>query len=206
MLEILFTCFSYFIYNQLFISANKIVKIYECKIRLLSFIHAIFSSVISFLFLYSFLNVSNYYYLSILTSTGYFFIDLQYILSLNTNWKLNASYLFHHLLGLYGIYQIPYYPKLIAGCFFTEISTPFINISWFLHKIKYKKNWLYFINAGWILYCFIIFRIKFYYESLSNSYNASKVYLAIYLMLFLNLMWTSSLIILFVKDLIKFLI
>ncbi|GJZ61575.1 transmembrane protein 56-like protein isoform X1 [Tanacetum coccineum] len=92
-------------------------------------------------------------------SIGYFFTDLAMII-----WTYptlgGVEYFFHHGLSLFAIIQ-----SLISGqvqfyiliVLFTEITTPFVNLRWYLDVANKKSSTLYMLNGlamfvGWLTF------------------------------------------------------
>ncbi|PWA70598.1 TRAM/LAG1/CLN8-like domain-containing protein [Artemisia annua] len=107
---------------------------------------------------------------SALMSIGYFFTDLAMII-----WTYptlgGVEYFFHHGLSLFAIIQ-----SLISGqvqfyiliVLFTEITTPFVNLRWYLDVANKKTSALYMLNGlamfvGWLFARIILFIYFFYH-------------------------------------------
>ncbi|KAM0051083.1 putative TRAM/LAG1/CLN8 domain-containing protein [Helianthus debilis subsp. tardiflorus] len=103
-------------------------------------------------------------------SIGYFFSDLAMII-----WTYptlgGVEYLLHHGLSLFAIIQ-----SLISGqvqfyilmVLFTEITTPFVNLRWYLDVAGMKNSTLYLLNGiamfiGWLVARVILFVYFFYH-------------------------------------------
>eukprot|EP01096_Ripella_sp_DP13-Kostka_P012864 TRINITY_DN5461_c0_g1_i1.p1 TRINITY_DN5461_c0_g1~~TRINITY_DN5461_c0_g1_i1.p1 ORF type:complete len:265 (+),score=107.08 TRINITY_DN5461_c0_g1_i1:81-875(+) len=159
----------------------------EWHARVVSTIHAIFSSYGAF---FSLLTVNtaegtyyneNLYYREwyILFSLGYFLYDLMVIhIFPKTMWDLPTF--IHHSLGLSAIFlvfgrsQCEYY---FSGFLFTEITTPFINQRWFFYNSRMGDSVWYKINGLIVIVLWFVVRIVF---TGFLAYNA--VYVEVFLL------------------------
>nr|XP_043610302.1 TLC domain-containing protein 4-B-like [Erigeron canadensis] len=115
-------------------------------------------------------------------SIGYFLSDLAMII-----WTYPAlggvEYFFHHGLSLFAIVQ-----SLISGqvqfyilmVLFTEITTPFVNLRWYLDVANKKNSTLYMLNGvgmflGWLVARIILF-IYFFYHIYTHFDQVKQVY------------------------------
>ncbi|KAK9079845.1 hypothetical protein SSX86_001518 [Deinandra increscens subsp. villosa] len=103
-------------------------------------------------------------------SIGYFFSDLAMII-----WTYptlgGLEYLLHHGLSLFAIVQsllsgqVQFYILIVL---FTEITTPFVNLRWYLDVAGKKNSTLYLLNGvamfvGWLVARVILFVFFFYH-------------------------------------------
>ena len=177
------------------------------KIRILSTFHAVSTITLSFLYLYN--RVSSVYFIYGLrvVSYGFFLMDLSHIILYKNQYstKLLYSYYLHHIGVLFALTYMHGNAYILARGYISEISTPFMNLSWFLNKTKYK-NHLYFINGLLILYFFLYARIYNIWNLLyTYSNNISFFYNLIgVVFLFLNMSWTYGLGRIYYKDFMKY--
>eukprot|EP01132_Coremiostelium_polycephalum_P005124 gene5124-6379_t len=144
---------------------------------------------------------------------GYFIYDTVFILYYRN--LLDFGTLTHHLLAI-SLYYLGIDSKLchfvLISFLFTEITTPFVNLRWFLYSTNKKDHKAYIINGICLAFGFLLFRVV--YVSLSvgsalfSKYHLSLVlplhiwwgtYLGYIIINGLNLFWT----ILIWKGLIK---
>ncbi|KAK1428576.1 hypothetical protein QVD17_17414 [Tagetes erecta] len=115
-------------------------------------------------------------------SIGYFFSDLAMII-----WTYptlgGVEYLLHHGLSLFAIIQ-----SLISGqvqfyilmVLFTEITTPFVNLRWYLDVAGKKNSTLYLLNGiamfvGWLVARVILF-VFFFYHIFTHFDQVNQVF------------------------------
>lgn len=202
--------FSYII-SQWYFKNDKLQRFYwDIITRLASTYNAINCIVMTYYVLKNLSGIGNFYdfqdeYVlkTLTTMTSYLFIDGLFLLpDLYHNFNLNnLTTVIHHFVGAYGIYKIVSTRLALGmGIYFamTEISTPFLNLTWLTKKLKL---FLYYS-------CFIIFYILFlfcriltmpyllYYE----SYNIEIIqelpldyklifYFGIWSLMLLNVIW-----------------
>ncbi|CAH9074619.1 unnamed protein product [Cuscuta europaea] len=116
-------------------------------------------------------------------STGYFLVDLAmicyYFPALG-----GFEYIFHHGLSLLSILQ-----SLLSGqgliyilmVLFSEVTTPFVNLRWYLDAAGQKSSKLYLLNGvalffGWLVARIILF-IYFFYHMFTHFDQVKKVFL-----------------------------
>ena len=142
---------------------------WDCFTRVISFVNAVFC--INGIVRYILPNPGSYLFLlaegddgfvnTLYCFAAYLFVDglfntPQYLKKLNTD---SITSLLHHYVGGLGIYMIAANRNgLGLGAYFaaTEISTPLLNISWFLHTNKIKGT---FTNLIFGLF-YIVFTIS----------------------------------------------
>ena len=204
------TFLSFFIYYYSNKYLDKQFHLNDMGLRILSTLHSIGCFTSSLMFLLGYINNVEISYLLIFISKGYFFYDIYYLLKYK---KLDISfiqYLLHHIVCFIAIDNVRKYPIIVTQGFLSEITAPFLNISWYLNKIK-RKNYIYFGNGILIMILFLKYRILNFYTILNNidlvifsSKNNIEFYFYKYLMTFLwglNIFWFVCIIKLFFKDL-----
>ena len=150
---------SIYLYSCINNYLNKFISNPHYNIRIISSIHCFFCVMISSIFLLNLID-NNFYLNSIyLISPGYFILDFFYLIFFSPQSKLTYCYYFHHIISLTGIYFGIDYPIYLARGLLTELSTPFLNISWYLKKKKYTKYIIYHINLIILYILFFICRI-----------------------------------------------
>ncbi|CAI9288236.1 unnamed protein product [Lactuca saligna] len=212
---------------------NKLesVQKFEWKNRGISTFHALFVAVAS----YYFLVVSNLFdesaqqkfiiYRSsassntiLAMSLGYFLLDLAMII-----WMYPAlggpEYVFHHGISMLGIIQ-----SLICGqaqfynfiVLFSEITTPFVNLRWYLDVVGKKNSMFYLLNGvalfvGWLAARVILF-IFFFHHMFTHLDQVKQTYWTIFcsmltiplVLAIMNLFWFWKIAKGLIKTLIKF--
>lgn len=115
-------------------------------------------------------------------SLGYFMSDLAMIL-----WNFPAlggmEYVLHHGLSLFSLFQ-----SLVSGqahfyilmILFTESTTPFVNLRWYLDVAGKKKSYLYTCNGvamflGWLVARILLF-VFFFYHMFIHFDQVKEVY------------------------------
>ncbi|KAL4587873.1 hypothetical protein LXL04_000748 [Taraxacum kok-saghyz] len=206
---------------------------FEWKNRGISTFHAIFIAIAS----YYFLMVSNLFdehmqgqhdliinrssassNTILAMSFGYFLSDLAMII-----WVYPAlggpEYVLHHGLSMISIMQ-----SLICGqaqfynfiVLFSEITTPFVNLRWYLDVAEKKNSTLYLFNGiavfvGWLVARVILF-IFFFYHMFTHLDQVNEVYWTIFYSLLtvppvlatMNLFWFWKIARGLIKTLINF--
>lgn len=182
-----------FIFNGFHKLENK--KKLEWKNRGFSTFHALFAAVGSLYFLVfsdvfderfrkdSIINRSSASSDTLLgVSIGYFLSDLAMII-----WTYptlgGIEYFLHHGLSLFAIVQ-----SLISGqvqfyilmVLFTEITTPFVNLRWYLEVANKKNSTLYLLNGiamfvGWLVARVVLF-VFFFYHIYTHFDQVNEVY------------------------------
>ena len=158
--------------------------------RILSTINACTLSIFSILVYCQLLDIS-YLYNAINYSIGWFTTDIFYMI---THYhKSNNLYYIHHILTLSLIFTdtVLLVPKdAIVIIFMTEITTPLMNLAWYLHKEKLLEKYK---NMALLLYITIIFSwiyfriynlILLYYIKTDVIYHC---YMSVYLIA--NIYW-----------------
>lgn len=167
---------------------------------IISTIHASVTVLISFGFLTSFISQDNFLNLMIF-SCGYAIYDIWF---LNSYQRRNNNMLtLHHLIIILGVswinlYKDPFVIKMLAMNYMSEISTPFLNLSFYLYnnklieKDKYKN--IFNISNLCLIITYFIFRILLgtyliYYTAFYNYLYIVQVTLTL-----LNYSWFYKLI------------
>ncbi|CAH1417990.1 unnamed protein product [Lactuca virosa] len=180
---------------------NKLesVQKFEWKNRGISTFHALFVAIASYYFLF----VSNLFdehdqqefiiYRSsassntiLAMSLGYFLSDLTMIIWMYPTLG-GPEYVFHHGLSMLGIIQ-----SLICGqaqfynfiVLFSEITTPFVNIRWYLDVAGKKNSMFYLLNGvavfvGWLAARVILF-IFFFLHMFTHLDQVKQTYWTIF--------------------------
>ena len=173
------------------------------NIRIISSIHAIITTVLSSAYLAGKLSLTTYSPCISLASYGYFLMDLSHILLYKNQYSksLLASYLVHHSLAIVGISYIDLYPYYIARGYLAELSTPFVNMSWYLSR-NGKKEISYIINGCVVVLLFGVVRVINLAELLYNRPEGSPfIYtLTCSSLLCLNGIWMRGLANIYYKD------
>jgi hypothetical protein len=200
MLQYLYPIGGFFVYLSIFRyfnsnNTNNNKYISEKNSRINSTINSFFIIIASYLRYNSDISF-NTYYNSVLFTAGYFINDIKYLIKHRKNYTISSltSYLIHHLLALTSINLIHINEPLLISFYFTEISTPLLNLSWFL--IKNKKNNLFKINNFIVKVSFVFCRIFnttywCYYIFINNYPNNIPNYFKVILIIFtlLNYIW-----------------
>ena len=148
----------------------------SCKIRYrrfgpraISTIHAILTSFLGILCLKDILPDVYFMILVRWISTGYFFIDtITVIRELYQRVTVfNAMIIIHHIIAILLLSMFPIHlAHFTAHGFLTEMTTPFINICWYLRKTSrdtlYKSTFLYQFSGFCAWFLFLILRIVNY--------------------------------------------
>ncbi len=194
-------------YLNVFLLRRKIINPYAIKI--IGTCHASVATIVSLLYLRNYLTFSLFCWLARLNSLGYFFLDISHLVLYRQNTKTYPvkSYFLHHLVCLLGLYYIRYFPQHFGWLYLTEVTTPFINLSWFFNyhsKPLYLKY--YFINGliTWLLF----FWLRVYNPIDIMLSPSNKPYIIFYGLLTpltsLNIVWFLYLTRLYCHDYLKF--
>lgn len=169
MLEyILYYLFIYIIasYIRLRLKSNEKEYFWNCFTRVVSLTNAI-SCIYNVYYITSdYINLkyvgTNYFVDNLFRFSAYLFVDGLFILFYTR--KINTDFLTsiaHHFVGGFGIYLIAHQRLgLGLGAYFagTEISTPFLSLSWLLYTNKIN-NWFTYAVFGLLYLVFTISRI-----------------------------------------------
>jgi len=161
------TCF--FIFNHINQFIKSIFPSWDQPKRqiVLSTAHAIFTSIISSLYLYNILSEFVYYHL-ISIAFGFALYDIGQILAIRNHlWK---QMLFHHLMIIAALCPFVYYsftnrlpiesyPYFIAMNYLVEFATIPLNISWYLHNTKNTECVLFKVTSIFTLILYLPFRV-----------------------------------------------
>lgn len=207
MFNIILPIFSILLYTYLDNLIVKSIPNMEYRIRVISIFHCGITVFFSIFYLINLFSSNIFVYIIYIISPGYFILDFRYLLkkSDGKNNLLQYSYYLHHSASLIGIYYGNLYPTYLARSFLTEISTPFLNISWFIRKaINISKknpysniyvNSIYRVNLFIYFTLFIIFRI---YNLTELTYTSGNIYfchrIIILFFTLLNYVWLYSII------------
>ena len=110
---------------------------------------------------------------------GYLLSDLILVLLHGNKWSAFVPNLFHHGFGVYCFallsHQRSYVGYLVVGCIL-EITTPFVNLRYFLSESGLKSHWLYALNGLVICLSWFAFRIVMYgYAVFIQVTNYNKI-------------------------------
>jgi hypothetical protein len=96
---------------------------------------------------------------------GYLASDLILVLIHGKQWSNYIPNLFHHGFGVYCFvllsYQRAYVGYCVIGCTL-EVTTPFVNLRYFLSESGMKSHWLYALNGFLICLSWLVVRIVMY--------------------------------------------
>jgi hypothetical protein len=93
---------------------------------------------------------------------GYFVNDLVWCLYFRTKWPGSTAILLHHVVALatcldFRIQGVGH--NLIQGIMLLEVTTPFVNLRYFLSQLGYKDSSLYVWNGFMMTLLWFLFRI-----------------------------------------------
>ena len=159
----------FFIFNHI----NQFIK-YFCpswdqpkRQIVLSTSHAIYTAIISSLYLKNIITEFLYYHL-VSVAFGFTLYDIGQIITIrNRVWK---QMLFHHLIILLGLSPFVYYsftsilpfdiyPYYVAMNYLVEFATIPLNIGWYLHNTKKTESILFKIISTITLLLYLPFRV-----------------------------------------------
>lgn len=145
MLQYLYPIGGFFVYLSIFRyfnsnNTNNNKYISEKNSRINSTINSFFIITASYLRYNSDISF-NTYYNSVLFTSGYFIYDIKYLIKHRNNYTISSltSYLIHHLIVIFSINLIHVSEASLISLYFTEVSTPLLNLGWFLIKNKQKS-------------------------------------------------------------------
>ena len=128
-------------------------------------VHAILTALISFMYVYNYLSSITYTTL-LAISPAYAIFDIEKILQPQNFVNTKAMLVFHHsMIIFFYILLSRYYSDnetyvyYIALNYLSEITTPLLNLSIFLNKIKMTDNIFFTINSGLLLLSYFVYRI-----------------------------------------------
>ena len=177
------------------------------SIRILSSIHCISTVTLSYHFLNDTICQYWYSWLLGLSSYGFFVIDLAHLNIFKKSYqnKLLYSYYLHHTLVILCLLNINIFTDKVAIGYLSEVSTLFLNISWYLNNKKQKNN-IYIVNSIIILLLFLKYRLYNFYLLLSDNTPITDNYTSLFnnvvitLFLVLNSYWFCGLSKMFKND------
>ena len=199
---------SMYLYRKVNIELHKKEHHASDNIRIISTFHALAASSLSIFYLNGWIHRGLFSWAIGFISYGFFLIDFSHILLYKHQYSKNLlySYYLHHSLVLLALSYTNYYPYMVARAYLSELTTPFINLSWLLHKCGSRNNY-YLSNAVVVLLLFIFARIYNIYHLLSypspETTGLSNIILSLLLML--NIGWTYGLSLIYYKDFKHFL-
>ena len=132
--------------------------------RVVSNVHAVISTVLSFIALCtsrSFFDGNVIGSFTVLMTSSYLFFDfIQIVVYHEALW--DRMTVLHHVCGFLGFsyaMRTLQLQNIVLMFVFTEITTPFVNARWFLYKLHMQDSLLYILNGGIMLLGFLVFRI-----------------------------------------------
>lgn len=198
--------FSKFLFTKIYLEQNDAVKL-DWDSRIMSTIHAIISTILAYhaIFTHPKLLEDLYFYYQpsftfvISYTVGYLMADMPIVISQN-----DYMMCIHHGMGILGL-STSTTTGLASGTliFFltTEITTPFMNLRWFLYQSGLRDNIFYYANGLFGTLLWFVFRvliIPYYYYLFYNQFETFQtlrplLYHQCYLYAFtlnsLNLIW-----------------
>lgn len=190
-------------YRTLKINLQRRYTSPQSSMKTLSTLHATLSSGLSIAYLSDLVALNNYSLGISLISSGFFLVDLAHIMLYQRHYSkhLLMSYYLHHIFALVGLSYVNVFPYYVARGYLSELSTPFLNISWSLSK-RGQKGLLYFINSVAVISMFLSARIynisNLIYHRPENAGVAFHLITSLFLGL--NLSWFQGLLVLYYKD------
>lgn len=172
-------------------------------IRALSTLHAATTFIWSALYLGLGLSDTTFGWVLTLLSSGFFILDIGHMVLYRDRYSTEAklSYLAHHSMCLVCTGYHPQYSYEIARGYLSELSTPFMNLSWRWRR-ENRIGPAYFLNGLWIIGLFWQTRIVNFVDLLRTRWEVTNgsVHVMGVAFLFLNIMWTYKVVESFWKD------
>ena len=131
------------------------------SLKIISTFHATNTVIVNYMFLNDYIGLSYYIPLFFFNTFGYFILDMINIYLFKSNYTINnlISYVLHHIIALLSLFYIRTFPITIARCFLSEITTPFLNYSWYLNNNNISSGIKYIVNCSFLYVFFFYFRI-----------------------------------------------
>ena len=198
---------SFIFYRSLTVNLHDKFKDIFLAVRISSTFHSVSTVCCAVLYLSGMLSDDIFVSSVRLLMSGFFTYDIIHILDNYKYYGKTPSQVFivHHLLGLYGLcYLLPeYLPYVAPTTLLTEVTTPFINLSWYGNKMsgKLKPSW-YFVNAVCVLAGFVVFRVGNGTYLMLTGFTSGEYRLGLFqlALLIMNVGWTSKLYKLYLAD------
>lgn len=141
------------------------LKTFENANYIYTGLHAILSSLFSFIYITN--TISQTTYLNLITiSPAFAIFDMSLLIDPRNKVNTKSLLIFHHLLIIIGYLLITdplrsndRHIEYIAYNFMSELSTPFLNLSIFLNKKKLTENMIFKINSMLVMFTYFTFRI-----------------------------------------------
>jgi len=145
----------YFLIDSILVSKyGKVNKKYI--LRGISTYHATVVCLIIGFYWYNLLSTETMSNYMLLNSFGYFFMDsYKHYPCKNTE---DVVFILHHILSIVGLIYIKENANIMTQIFFTEFTTPFLNISWLYTKKKFNQ-YLFIINGIFLIVSFFLIRV-----------------------------------------------
>lgn len=178
--------FLFILNNNIYLNFNQIIR---------SNIHAIYTFLVSLMYLYNYEYIKEYYLQLVYFSLFYCVYDINYLLDSKINGY--KSLIVHHLLIIYTISYSNYYYystdkiiSLMALNYLTEISTPFFNHSFKMLRQKRENTLEYKIVNTLVVLTFGISRIGLIPYLIINclEYNITVIFCQV-LLCSMNMVW-----------------
>jgi hypothetical protein len=167
-------------------------------VRITSTFHSVSTVCCAGLYLSGLLSDDFFVSIIRLLMSGFFTYDIIHVLDNYKYYGKTPSQVFiaHHLVALYGLSYLPVYLPYVAPTLLTEITTPFVNLSWYSNK-RYgnvKPAW-YFANALCVLAGFLVFRVANVGNLMLTGIRMGEYRLALFqsALLSMNIGWTVKL-------------
>jgi len=173
-----------------------------------STIHAGSSVIFGLAHMYNYINMRTYMCL-FGTTVGYGIHDFMVVWRNKNHFKTSwRETLAHHSTFLYGgtLVLFPQFREvalqLVSRLLLTELSTVFLNVSWFMYNMKYRNNVLFFVNNILLLSTYLSTRvINLTYSNwilfgLRHTYSPYFVYPSLFMLsglTYLNYKWFYAL-------------
>ena len=171
--------------------------------RILSTVHAVSTVCLCGAFLCNWISVGFLETGILLVSPAYFIMDLMHISVYYKKYQGPQywSYILHHTITIYATTLIRTYPEYYAQAFLAELSTPFINLSWYLQRNN-NRGKFYLANGLVTLGLFSTIRIYNYGNLLYKTLPTEPFTYNFLIMCLwgLNWVWTYKLSSIFYQD------
>ena len=161
MLYMMLMTFSSYFYISSHNLLSSIVVDRSKSLKLISTFHATNTVIVNYMFLNDYIGIYYYIPLFFFNTFGYFILDMINIYLFKSNYTLTnlISYVLHHIIAILSLFYIRSYPLTIARCFLSEITTPFLNYSWYLNNNNNSSGIKYIVNCAFLYVFFFYFRV-----------------------------------------------
>lgn len=174
-------------------------------VRIVSTFHALASVLCGVLYSNGMIASDTFVTLTRLTMSGFFAYDIVHVIDTYRYYGKLSSQVFiaHHLMALYGLHYVPNYLAFVPNLLMTEITTPFINLSWYANKRygQVKPAW-YFVNALAIVSGFAVFRVANLITAVATAFQQGETRMVLFVtgLLTMNISWTVKLAKIYLRD------